>query len=102
MTRPIKSAINRRSKRKFDEFWFALLQTLFYLHSLEVSSASHRFAVVAMTRSELCAFFAAAFSSSGEAADHVSRPPIPLLARAPPRPPPFVIWLPFLLWCGGG
>ncbi len=24
MTRPIKSAINRRSKRKFDEFWFAL------------------------------------------------------------------------------
>jgi hypothetical protein len=24
MTRPIKSAINRRSKRKFDEFWCAL------------------------------------------------------------------------------
>ncbi len=24
MTGPIKAAINRRSKRKFDEFWFAL------------------------------------------------------------------------------
>src|SRR5688500_15590309 len=24
MTGPIKGAINRRSKRKFDEFWFAL------------------------------------------------------------------------------
>jgi hypothetical protein len=24
VTRPIKAAINRRSKRKFDEFWFAL------------------------------------------------------------------------------
>ena len=24
MTRPIKAALNRRSRRKFDEFWFAL------------------------------------------------------------------------------
>ena len=24
MTRPIRQALNRRSKRKFDEFWFAL------------------------------------------------------------------------------
>ena len=24
MTRPVKAALNRRSRRKFDEFWFAL------------------------------------------------------------------------------
>ena len=41
-----------------------------------------------MTRSESWAFFAAARSSSGVAADHGIRPFTPLLARFPPRPPP--------------